>query len=191
MDNTIDCRDRARLRGAFASVGMLPSARVLVTTLVSSYNKRVSANARKEHLRLAADDRIKAAAELFDGGRDQLAAYVNHVGIECLLKARILGQAGVDSVAALRELWAAHEVDALFSGSSGHSLQRLAEKASLRRVLQADDALHLLQNPAWKSLCNVMRPYSLRYGQESPSRKAAKGELEWGASLRDRLWNSL
>lgn len=140
---------------------------------------------------MAADDRLKAAAELLQANRLQLAVYVNHIGIECLLKTRILRQANVDSVAVLRGRWNAGNVDELFAGRSGHNLKFLAEKAGLKRVLQVNQTAHLLQQPAWQRLCDVARPYSLRYGQELPTQQSTKDEIQWATSLRDTLWPTL
>lgn len=131
---TFSCQPIASRHRMQCSEMALGESRIvrLFTLLGSRYTAQVSTNARREHLRLAADDRLSAAADLHASGRSQLAAYVNHVGIECLLKARILSQAGVESVATLRSRWNPEDVDSVFSGKSGHELRRLADKAKLK-----------------------------------------------------------
>ncbi len=152
-------------------------------------------NVRLEQLRLAARVRSRAAGEVLatqpTDGRPQRACYLMHVALECSLKARILYIAGTATLEQLRRVVPEEDFRPLFEGRSGHLLGTLAERVTLRRLLEAEQKVHLLQRRPWTAMCGADRPYSLRYGCEGLSRERAEDELATGAAIVDIIDRSL
>jgi len=142
-------------------------------------------NARIQDLSYSGAQCVQAARQLLgsSAGQPQLACYLLHVALECLLKVRIMRIRGTVTLEALRKAIREEDFDRLFSGREGHRLDLLAENASLKRVLTSNRAQNLLDGPTWARMCSGLRPYSLRYGVERASRQMAEQELTLGESL--------
>jgi hypothetical protein len=114
--------------------------------------------------------------------RPVVAAYLAHVGLECLLKAWLLFKNKATSTYHLRTRIPEADADELFS-AKGHSLRLLAEKVSLRRHLEANGNPTLLDSSAWKRLASDRRPYDARYGAAVTSRAQAAEEVAVAVDL--------
>jgi len=141
----------------------------------------------------AAASFLEGAGEALERRRVQLGCYLVHVGLECLLKARFLACARARDLAAVERRLPRDDFEGLFRGKSGHNLQVLAEKASLRRFLegQPQPAGTLLTSTAWRRLCGADRPYSVRYHWERIADREALEELTLGRELEKLIGRDL
>ena len=136
----------------------------------------------RKQLATAARQRIEAAAQFVQahGGafipRPALAAYLAHVGLECLLKAWLMLKSRADDTHQLRKNLPQHEVDDLFT-ARGHNLVLLAQKVALRRHLVAERQEALMSGAAWSRLAAPPRPYNIRYGTLSLPHEDAAEEV--------------
>ena len=119
--------------------------------------------------------RSSAAIANHDGGEPKSAAYLAHVATECALKRRILAMYGKTRTRDVAEALGVR-FRKIFASTEGHALEKLAEHAALRRLLEAETKVDLLASPAWKRMTKDRRPYSLRYATEGLSRAEAEGE---------------
>jgi HEPN domain-containing protein len=137
----------------------------------------------RKQLAKAARQRIEAAGHFVPRSNESLiprpavAAYLAHVGMECLLKAWLLLKNNADDTHQLRARLPEQEADELFS-AKGHNLAALAEKASLKRHLVAENEPGLMDLAAWTRLANPPRPYNLRYGVLNLALDQAQEEVE-------------
>jgi hypothetical protein len=136
----------------------------------------------RTQLAKAARQRIEAAEQFVPRpngrltARPVVAAYLAHVGIECLLKAWLLLKNKAEDTHQLRSRLPQHEARELFS-AKGHNLTALAEKVSLRRLLVADNQQQLMDSAAWTRLVDPRRPYDLRYGVSNLGLEQSKEEV--------------
>lgn len=104
------------------------------------------------------------------------AAYLVHVGLECVLKARLLYRGGCASAEDLkRKLPKVY--DAYFRGSRGHKLDTLAQDLNLPRLMQTEGK-PWVEDECWTRLGDTQRPYSLRYGSEDVDATSVAQELQ-------------
>lgn len=142
----------------------------------------------RKQLAKAARQRIEAAEQFVPRPNESLiarpavAAYLAHVGMECLLKAWLLLKNRADDTHQLRTRLPEHEADELFS-ARGHNLAVLAEKVSLRRHLVAENEPGLMDRAAWIRLAHPPRPYNLRYGVLNLGLEHAKEEVELALTI--------
>lgn len=142
-------------------------------------------NATRVQLEKAARQRIEAAGVLCPStglSRPAVAAYLAHVGLECLLKAWLLLKNKAADTYALQKRIPESEVEILFS-AKGHNLGMLAKKVSLDRHLIAQDEEHVLESKGWKRLVGGQRPYDVRYGTVTVSSTHAREEVETAMTL--------
>lgn len=118
--------------------------------------------------------------------RPAVAAYLAHVGLECLLKAWLLLKNNADDTHQLRVRLPEHEADQLFS-ARGHDLAMLAEKVALRRHLVAQNEVDLIERAAWTRLAHPPRPYNIRYGALSLAMTEATEEVDVAQAILDSL----
>lgn len=112
-------------------------------------------------------------------------AYLAHVALECVMKARLLSR-GDCATATDLERKAPKVHRELFRGKSGHSLSTLAKQLRLKAIL-GDDAAILVHDACWSRMQHTERPYSLRYGAESLNRGEVGEELERAAKITAAL----
>lgn len=140
-------------------------------------------DATRKQLAKAARQRIEAAEHFVPRSnesvvsRPAVAAYLAHVGMECLLKAWLLLKSNADDTRQFRARLPPQEADEFFS-AKGHNLAALAKKASLKRHLVAENEPGLMDLAAWARLANPPRPYNLRYGVLTLASDHAKEEVE-------------
>jgi hypothetical protein len=115
-----------------------------------------------------------------DQGHQHAAPYLAHLALECSLKARILEMAKVSTVDEFVSRQGPETGKRIFSTKAGHSLDLLAEQASVRRLLVASGSTPALLDDSapWRRLNGPDRPYSLRYGAERVAPRDARVEVE-------------
>jgi hypothetical protein len=140
----------------------------------------------RKQLAKAARQRIEAAEILCPAGvpcpRPAVAAYLAHVGVECLLKAWLLYKNKATDTHQFRAKLPPKDAEALFT-ARGHDLRLLADKASLKRHLVAEKASALLAGEAWGRLASDGRPYDVRYGTVAVAAADAAEEVSVAKSL--------
>ena len=104
------------------------------------------------------------------------AAYLAHVALECVLKARLLSR---NACASAEDLQRKHPnvYAALFSGKLGHNLQFIADKLRLPELMRVEGK-PWVDDDCWNRIASSKRPYSLRYGAEDVSSGAVEEELQ-------------
>lgn len=139
-------------------------------------------HASRKQLTRIARQKIEVAQLIGDGSvpctRPQVASYLVHVALECVLKARILLINKSEDTYQLLTRTPADTVESLFRGKSGHDLGALAAKSGLERLLAADQNEAILRGTAWLRLIGANRPYSIRYGAESLAGADATAEVD-------------
>ena len=142
----------------------------------------------RRQLAKAARQRIEAAQQFVPRPnesfvpRPAVAAYLAHVGMECLLKAWLMVKNNANDTQQLRKRLPEREADELFS-AKGHNLVALAEKAALKRHLVAENEPGLMDLAAWARLATPPRPYNLRYGVLNLGLDEAKEEVELALTI--------
>jgi len=131
---------------------------------------------RRQYMQ-AAKARIAAAEFLLQGeteNKEQIAAYLTHIALECALKARI-AQEAEKMRRPLQDFPDPQTHRDYFRSSKGHQLEKLAHDACLRRALDAAGQLPLLQAESLRYLSGS--PYWLRYGERAVSDPHAQAAL--------------
>jgi hypothetical protein len=145
-------------------------------------------NVNRDQLNRSARTKMEAAKALVSGRQSHPtpAVYLSHVALECALKRRILIINKAAHVNDLKRYLRQDDFDKLFSGTTGHNLQRLEGTAGLRRYLTALGDEHILAHRAWRNMGRE-RPYSLRYGFETVALHNAKDEVQFAGRLVDLI----
>lgn len=125
----------------------------------------------------------KEPAQAHPGVLPGSAAYLAHVAIECVVKARVLYRSGCASLEDLkRKDPSAHET--LFRGRRGHALRFLAESVRLEEILKQEGKdTSIIKDSCWTRMAHDERPYSLRYGAEAPAVDDVEQELQRAAEI--------
>lgn len=136
---------------------------------------------------LAAAQHIAAGVVGAQDGAMKLgsAAYLSHVAVECVLKARILYKGDCATLDDLkRKLPRVYQE--LFRGVKGHDLGILAAKLNLPTLLK-HEGKSWKDDPCWKRMTSSGRPYSLRYQAHDLDPSDAKLEIGRAAEITEAV----
>ena len=132
-----------------------------------------------QQLKLAGVHKVEVARELCGNSpaKPAVAAYLAHVGLECLLKSWLLTKYNCRNIS--HYLRSKKSTDnKVFSGSQGHNLEILARETALSRFLTAEKKSPLLTSNGWRGLISSNRPYDVRYGSTALSITDARAEVD-------------
>ena len=116
------------------------------------------------------------------------AAYLAHVALECIMKARLLYRNGCASTEDLQRKYP-KVYAALFQGKRGHDLDFLSESLRLPELMKLEGKTWV-DDDCWKRIASTERPYSLRYGAEDVEASKVEQELQRAAEISTALLSS-
>lgn len=140
--------------------------------------------AGRSHL-ASAEHVLNAGADGRSRIRPGTAAYLAHVALECVLKARLLYRGGCASAEDLkRKNPKVH--DKWFGGKHGHNLRLLAEHLRLPGLMQTEGR-PWCDDRCWGRIASDERPYALRYGAEDVTVSHVRQELDRTSQIVDAV----